>query len=51
MLAAGGPAEIIRRVRLAESDGTDPAGGVPDDATVAYWTRISAITAPPCKSP
>jgi hypothetical protein len=42
LLGAGGPDEIIRRVRLAEADspGGTP-GRVPDDATVAYWTGIS----------
>ncbi len=42
LLGASGPDEIIRRVRLAESDSSDdPRGRVPDDATVAYWTGIA----------
>ena len=39
MLGASGPAEIIRRVREAEADSPKHrAAGIPDDATVAYWT-------------
>jgi len=38
LLGAGGPGEIIRRVRQAEADNSGtPAAVVPDDATVAYW--------------
>jgi hypothetical protein len=41
VLNAGGPDEVIRRVRLAESNGSEDARGrVPDDATVAYVTWI-----------
>lgn len=43
-----GPDEIIRRVRLAECDGSDDRRGrVPDDATIAYCTRISPTAPPP----
>jgi hypothetical protein len=42
VLDGGGPGEVIRRVRLAESDRADPGGGFPDDATVALWTGIGA---------
>jgi hypothetical protein len=39
MLATGGPAEVIRRVRQAEAR-TPPAPGarLPDDATVLHWS-------------
>jgi hypothetical protein len=41
LLSTNGPAEIIRRVRQAEADSSgDPNVRVPDDATVAYWTRL-----------
>lgn len=41
MLGASGPAEIIRRVRLAEARGSgDREIGTPDDATVAHCTRL-----------
>ena len=37
LLGASGPAEIIRRVRQAETGSSEhPAGAVPDDATVAH---------------
>lgn len=41
LLGGGGPAEIIRRVRQAEAAMSHSQGaGVPDDATVAYCTRL-----------
>ncbi|MEU7612847.1 hypothetical protein [Micromonospora sp. NPDC049204] len=39
LLAAHGPAGVIRAVREAEAE-ADPDGQVPDDATVAYWTHL-----------
>jgi hypothetical protein len=51
MLGASGPDEVIRRVRLAEADSSDDRGGVPDDATVAYWTGISAVALAGTTSP
>jgi hypothetical protein len=47
LLGSGGPEEIIRRVRQAEA--STPAGAsavVPDDATIAYCTGLSAEDAP-----
>jgi hypothetical protein len=45
LLRASGPAEIIRRVRQAEGDRSeDPNVRLPDDATVAYWTRLPGLT-------
>jgi hypothetical protein len=41
LLGAGGPAEIIRRVRQAEARcGGGPDGQVPDDATVAHCIQL-----------
>ncbi|PWR16576.1 hypothetical protein DKT69_04715 [Micromonospora sicca] len=41
LLAANGPADIVRRVRQAEArTSADPDARVPDDATVAHWTRL-----------
>ena len=40
LLHASGPEEIIRRVRQAEAGSpSDPRANVPDDATLAHWTR------------
>jgi hypothetical protein len=43
MLSAGGPGEIIRRVRQAEAAiAQNPEAKIPDDATVAYCTRLQS---------
>ncbi|WP_328416459.1 hypothetical protein OG470_26460 [Micromonospora sp. NBC_00389] len=39
LLGTNGPADIIGRVRQAEAS-TGPNAPVPDDATVAHWTRL-----------
>jgi hypothetical protein len=52
VLRAGGPDEVIRRVRLAESDSSGNAHAiVPDDATVAYLTAISPGSTHPLGKP
>ncbi|WP_262286502.1 hypothetical protein [Micromonospora sp. MA102] len=40
LLADGGPAAVLRRVRQAEAGSVGPAAPVPDDATVVHWTRL-----------
>ncbi|MEU8422649.1 hypothetical protein AB0C15_17415 [Micromonospora sp. NPDC048835] len=41
LLRASGPADVISQVRQAEAQAVDRAdAAVPDDATVAYWTRL-----------
>jgi hypothetical protein len=40
LLRASGPDEVIRRVRRAEGISSKPNAKAPDDATVAYWTRL-----------
>lgn len=41
LLATGGPAEIVRRVREAEARTAEgPDARIPDDATVAHWTDL-----------
>lgn len=46
LLRTAGPTEIIRRVREAEvgdtNDGRRPRGGIHDDATLAYCTRLGS---------
>ncbi|MFE9955419.1 hypothetical protein [Micromonospora sp. NPDC005299] len=42
LLAADGPAEVVRRVRRAEADSpVGPAAPVPDDATVVHCTDLA----------
>ncbi|MFC0032985.1 hypothetical protein ACFFMM_26005 [Micromonospora chaiyaphumensis] len=42
LLAAGGPDEVVRRVRRAEAAiGTGPTAPVPDDATVVHCTDLA----------
>jgi hypothetical protein len=40
LLAAGGPAAVLRRVRQAEAGSVRPAAPVPDDATVVHCTHL-----------
>lgn len=46
LLAADGPAEVVRRVRRAEADSpAGPAAPVPDDATVVHCTDLARFEA------